>query len=460
MIMTVIANAKISTGRENETDLVHILIDGEAIREVVPAERAVPKHEEVIDASGLLVLPGAIDPHVHFNTPGFTDHEDFTHGSMSAAVGGVTCVIDMPDTSVPPVTDRQSLNAKLKAIGEMSVIDFGLWGGVSGDSFKSASWRSNIRSLKLEGVAGIKCYLLSGMQSFTHLLPLELMEVMRRAHELGMVVGLHAEDRERVQKLTASLMTEGRRGPDAYYESRRDPAEADGMRQGAEIARETSCSLHIVHVGSGAGADSVVEMRKNGTEITMETCAHYLAFSHEDLIERGAIFKTSPVIKTKEDSAKLWKYLADGTVDFVASDHAPCTPQEKNTGSIWTDYAGISGTELMFPYALSEGYSAGRLTLARLVEVTSAAAARRFGIITRKGTIVPGSDADFVFIDPKRKWKVRGKDFMSKGKLTPFEGVQFTGKVVRTVCRGQTIYEDGRGIVAQPGYGQFIRRTY
>lgn len=458
--MSVITNAKISAGSGNETRLVHILIDGEAIRDVLPATSSIPKHEEIIDASGLLVLPGAIDPHVHFDTPGYTDHEDFTHGSMSAAKGGVTCVIDMPDTSVPPVTDRASLNAKLRVIGEMSVIDFGMWGGVSGKSFKAGAWRSNMRALKLEGVAGIKCYLLSGMQTFPHLMPLELMEVMRRGKELSMVVGLHAEDRDRVQKLTASLMTEGRRGPDAYYEARSDPAEADGMKQGAALAQETGCALHIVHVASGAGADHVRELRAKGIDITMETCPHYLAFSYEDLIERGAVLKTSPVIKTREDSAKLWKHLAEGSIDFIASDHAPCTSEEKNTGSIWTDYAGIPGTELLFPYLFSEGYAGGRLSLRRLIEATSEAAAIRYGLYPRKGSLIAGSDADLIFIDEKRKWKVRGADLASKGKLTPFDGAEFTGKVVRTICRGQTVYDDAKGIEATPGFGQFIRRTY
>jgi allantoinase len=458
--MSVITNAKISAGSGNETRLVHILIDGEAIRDVLPATTAIPKHEENIDASGLLVLPGAIDPHVHFDTPGYTEHEDFTHGSMGAAKGGITCVIDMPDTSVPPVTDRASLNAKLRVIGEMSVIDFGLWGGVSGTTFKAGTWRSNMRALKLEGVAGIKCYLLSGMQTFPHLMPIELMEVMRRGQDLGIVVGLHAEDRDRVQKLAASLMTEGKRGPDAYYEARRDPAEADGMKQGSALAQETGCALHIVHVGSGAGADHLRELRAKGIDITMETCPHYLAFSYEDLIERGAILKTSPVIKTREDNEKLWNHLAEGTIDFIASDHAPCTPEEKRTGSIWTDYAGIPGTELLFPFVFSEGYVGGKLTLRRLVEVTSEAAARRYGLYPRKGSLVAGSDADLIFIDEKSRWKVSGADLASKGKLTPFEGREFTGKVVRTICRGQTVFEGGKGIVTTPGFGQFIRRTY
>jgi allantoinase len=291
-------------------------------------------------------------------------------------------------------------------------------------------------------------------------MPLELMEVMRRGHELSMVVGLHAEDRDRVQKLAASLMTEGRRGPDAYYEARRDPAEVDGMKQGTALAQETGCALHIVHVASGAGADHVRELRGNGIDITMETCAHYLAFSYEDLIERGAVLKTSPVIKTREDSAKLWNHLSEGTIDFIASDHAPCTPEEKRTGSIWTDYSGIPGTELMFPYVFSEGYVGGRFTLRRLIEVTSEAAAMRYGLYPRKGSLIPGSDADLIFVDEKRRWKVRGADFASKDKLTPFEGAEFTGKVVRTICRGQTVYVDGKGIATVPGFGQFIRRTY
>jgi allantoinase len=456
--MSVVANATISTGNGNETRLVHILIDGEAIREIMSATDPIPHHEDVIDASGLLVLPGAIDPHVHFNTPGYTSHEDFICGSMSAAAGGVTCVIDMPDTSVPPVTDRGSLNVKLKVVSEMAVVDFGLWGGVSGNTMRGNTWRSNMRALKHEGIVGIKCYLLSGMHTFQHLMPLELTEVMQRASEIGIIVGLHAEDRDRVQKLSASLMTEGRRDAKAYYEARRDPAESDGMKQGAAIAQETKCSLHIVHVGSAAGVDIVSEVRKRGVDITMETCAHYLAFSHEDLEQLGAVLKTSPVVKTKEDSAKLWQHLSAGNIDFLASDHAPCTSAEKETGSIWTDYTGISGTELLLPYAFSEGYVKGRSDLSRLIEITSTAAAKRFGFYPRKGAMLLGSDADLVFIDANRKWTVRGEDFKSKGKLTPFEGSEFTGKVVRTMCRGTTVFEDGKGIVAQPGFGQFIRR--
>ena len=456
--MVVIANATIPAGRENETRSVHIVIDGEAIRDILPSTARIPKSGQRIDASGLLVLPGAVDPHVHFDTPGYTDREDFTRASMSAAAGGVTTVIDMPDTSIPPVTDRASLMAKLKVINEMSVIDFALWGGMSGNELRASSWRAHLRGLKLEGVVGIKCYLLSGMRSFEHLLPLELVEVMRRSQELGIVVGLHAEDRDIVMGRTAGLQTLGRQDAKAYYESRMDPAELEGVRQGLAIATETKCSLHIVHVGSAKAAEAAIEARHAGLDVTVETCPHFLAFSHEDLARMGSVVKTAPVVKTREDSARLWQLLSEGGIDFVASDHAPCPAREKETGSIWTDYNGISGAETLFPYLFSEGYRAGKLTLSRLVEVTSAAAARRYGLYPRKGAIAADTDADLVFVDPDRRWTVKGADFQSKGKLTPFEGREFTGKVVRTMCRGAIVYEESRGVLAQPGFGRFLRR--
>lgn len=456
--MVVIANATISEAKENETSRAHIVIEGEAIREIIPATSSVPKNDSVIDATGLLVLPGAIDPHVHFNTPGYTDREDFTSGSMSAAAGGVTCVIDMPDTSLPPVTDRASLIGKLRAVGEMSVIDFALWGGISGNAMRTSGWRSHLRHLKIEGCVGIKCYLLSGMRSFEHLLPLELVEVMRRAKELGIVVGLHAEDRDMVLRRTAGLQTLGRQDAKAYYEARSDPAESDGVRQGIAVASETGCSLHIVHVGSAKAADIAIEARRQGADVSLETCPHYLSFSCEDLESLGSILKTAPVIKTKDDGAKLWKHLSNGGIDFLTSDHAPCSLKEKQTGSIWTDHGGISGTELLFPYAFSEGYRKERLTLARLIDVTSASAARRFGLYPRKGAIAVDTDADFVFVDPNAKWTVRGEAFGSKGKITPFEGHEFQGRVVRTMCRGTTVFEYGKGISADPGFGRFVRR--
>jgi len=451
-------NAKISTGVGNDTKTVHIVIEGEKIAEILEGDVPIAPCEEIIDARGLLVLPGAIDPHVHFDTPGYIDREDFTCGSRAAAAGGVTCVIDMPDTSMPPVTDSAKLKTKLSEIEKMSVIDFALWGGVSGNSFRSGDWQRRMKGLKKAGVVGFKTYLLSGMRTFEHLFPLELVEVMRFAKEIDALVGLHAEDRERAARITAEMQTCGRFDVRAYCESRRDPVEHDGIRQGISIAAETGASLHVVHVGSGAGAEEALNVKMSGADITMETCAHFLAFNEDDFCRVGAILKSAPVVKTAGDSEILWRLLAEGGIDFIASDHAPAGENEKNTGSIWTDYAGMPGTELMFAYLLSEGYLSGRMSLARLLEVTSGNAAKRFGLSPKKGSIAKGSHADIIIVDPAVKWVVTGAHLHSKGKLTPFEGRTFKGKVLKTICRGRPVYDSSYGILVEPGHGKFIKR--
>jgi len=277
---------------------------------------------------------------------------------------------------------------------------------------------------------------------------------------LGSIVGLHAEDREFVQKKMAMLQTAGRFDPKAYYECRMDPSELNGVIQGVSIASETRCPLHIVHLGSAKGLKEIVKARSSGVDLTCETCAHYLAFSFEDLISMGSVLKTAPVVKTYEDSAALWNAVCDGTIDFVASDHAPCRDVEKNTGSIWTDYAGTPGTGLMFPYIFSEGYLKGRFDLSRLIQLTSSSAAKRFGLYPKKGAIAAGSDADFMIVDETKKWTVKGSSFFSKGHLTPFEGREFTGKVVTTICRGSVVYDHRSGFKVSPGYGKFVDRKH
>ncbi len=457
--MEAVRNAKIPALDGNSTRLVDITIKDGVIAEILPSG-AVPASDDALDAKGMLLLPGAVDPHVHFDTPGYTDREDFSCGSMEAASGGVTCVIDMPDTSVPPVTSRKNFQAKLKVVSEMSVIDFALWGGISGNSIRQAHWKKDVQSLIDLGVVGFKTYLLSGMREFENLYPLELVEAMKCVKDLGSIIGLHAEDRELVQRKMAILQTAGRFDPKAYYECRMDPSELNGVIQGVSIASETRCPLHIVHLGSAKGLKEIVKARSSGADLTCETCAHFLAFSFEDLVSMGAVLKTAPVVKTGEDSAALWNAICDGTIDFVASDHAPCRDVEKNTGSIWTDYAGNPGTGLMFPYVFSEGYSKGRFDLARLVELTSSSAAKRFGLYPKKGAIEVGSDADFMIVDENKKWTVKGSKFFSKGHLTPFEGREFTGKVVSTICRGSVVYDHKSGFKVSPGYGKFVDRKY
>ena len=423
---------------------------------------------DVFDARGMLVLPGAIDPHVHFNDPGYTEREDFLHGTSAAASGGVTTVIDMPCTSVPPVTSLKNLETKLAAIGGQAVVDYGVYGGVRGRP-AAAGEASASREASAAGeadidvaarcvrelapsVLGFKCYFASGMESFPRVTNYELASLLEVAREANRPVLLHAEDHDYVRGATAAARARGSL-PRDYHDSRPQPAETLAVLAACELAAAAGAELHIVHVSTARAARLIAE----APHVTAETAPHYLAFSLSDFEVMGSALKVTPPVKPEPNREHLWRALADGLLDFAGSDHAPAPTAAKQTGSIWSDYAGIPGTGTLLPYLYSEGYARGRLSLERLLAVTSGNAARRFGLHDRKGSIEPGMDGDLVVIDPAADWTVRGESFLSKGRLTPFEGHTFAGRVVATIVRGTVVYESGRGVVAPAGYGRLQR---
>jgi len=449
-------NCRIPSGTENEATKVCFRIDGGKFRKFDETLSPI-SGEKVIDLNSNLVIPGSVDPHVHFNTPGFEEREIFETGSAFAAMGGITTVIDMPCTSLPPITTPENLKIKLQAIEGHSHVDFALWGGVSGNCLSDKRWHQHMAELWNAGIIGFKTYSLSGMATFTHLSPDELKLAIEAAGEIRALIGHHAEAAEIVLPKMKKLIDSGRTDSKAYAESRPATAEIAAIERFIRGVSGNRASGHIVHISTGAGAEMIGTARHNGINISGETCPHYLAFSEEDLIERGSILKTAPVLKTKEDSARLWKALSGGDLAFIASDHAPCPAKQKQTGSIWTDYGGISGTGTFLPYMYSEGFKKGRITLAQLVELTSTNAAKRFGLYPKKGTFQTDSDADFVVIDERQTTTIHGKDFPSKGKLTPFENWKFAGKIVATYLRGSRIYSESEGIT-ENRIGKWIRR--
>lgn len=409
-------------------------------------------HDEVLDASGLLVVPGGIDPHVHFDDPGYTEREDFLHGSMAAARGGITTVIDMPCTSDPPITSKKNLLNKLDAVKDKSVVDFGFYGGVSGQSFEEG-FAKNMKELK-DLVLGFKTYFVSGMDTFQSLSHEQFRDVLRAAKKLGSPVLLHAEDESCVRTMTEVAKGKGKT-PECYYNSRPEEAEIKAVRDAVGIANSVGGDLHIVHIGTAGAAD----LLKGVAGVTGETAPHYLEFDLNDFERLGPALKVTPPVKSSGNKELLWKLLAEGVIRFVASDHAPCPPWEKKTGSIWSDYSGIPGTVTLLPYMFSEGCLRDRISLRRFVEVTSEAAAKRYGIFSRKGSIEVGKDADVVLIDPLGSWVIDGERLYSKGTITPFQGNVFKGRVVKTILRGKVIYDYKQGILTDPGYGKFVTRT-
>ena len=428
--------------------------DGRIVRVEHASRPAVHREdgEEVVDARGCLVLPGAIDPHVHFDDPGYTEREDFAHGSAAAASGGVTTVIDMPCTSLPPVTSRANLLAKLEAIEDKAVIDYGLYGGVSAQVLDDDP-EARIAELAPD-VLGFKSYFVSGMDTFARVDHRRFLDVLRMTAALGRPTLLHAEDFDFVTAATAAARSLPD-GPHAWYESRPEEAETLAVLAACELAERAGGDLHVVHVSTGRAAAVIAAT----PGVTGETAPHYLAFSLDDFERLGSPLKVAPSVKPKPNAELLWQALGDGSLSFVASDHAPAPTEQKRTGSIWTDYAGVPGSGTIFPYFYSEGYHSGRLRLGELTALTARNAARRYGIADRKGALAPGMDADCVIVREDDDWTVRGEAFLSKGHVTPFEGMRLHGRVEKTLVRGTVVYDAARGILVDGGYGRLVRRS-
>ena len=445
-------------------------LSGERIAEI--GADLVSEGEDELELQGLEIFPAAIDPHVHFDDPGFTHREDFYHGTMEAARGGVGTVIDMPCTSLPPVTTRSALENKLSVVKSKAVVDFAFYGGVSGHLVEEAL--SGAMAELADYVVGYKCYFISGMDSFTAVDHDQFPRVLTEAARLGRPLLLHAEDpgcvKGATERLAAARVSEGRapRWSD-YTEARSRDAELVAAVSAVALARRHPGTLHIVHVGTAEVAEEVA--RAGGS---CETCAHYLAFTEEDFGRLGAALKTAPPVKTAEDRERLWRLLAEGRISFLASDHAPAPDYEKNTGDPLSAYGGIPGVGTGFPFLLSEGYYAGRLDLGRFLEASSGAAARRYGLAARKASIEVGKDADFAIVDPRASTTIEGARLLSLGRITPFEGMRLRGKVVETWVRGRPVFtargpssaslsvktDEHGAILAAPGYGSFLTWGY
>jgi len=405
---------------------------------------------ETVDADGFWVFPGGIDPHVHFDDPGYTHREDFSHGTAAAASGGITTVIDMPCTSVPPVTNLANLREKLAAVSPKAHVDFAFFGGVSGQVMEGDAEEA-VKELA-PYVRGVKAYATSGMESFRRLGPYELERLLAITKAAGLPVLLHAEDHDYVDSATRAAMARGR-SPFEYYRSRPELAELLSIQAAALIAARLRADLHVVHLGVAKGA---LILEQAG--LTAETCPQYLEFDLEDFMEIGSPLKIAPPVKRKQKD-RLWDLLAAGKISFVSSDHAPAPREEKYTGSVWTDYGGIPGTGTLWPYLYSEGFRKGRLTLSRFLRAVSENAAKRYGLWNRKGSIEKGKDADLLIVDPASSWTVEGAKFLSKGRITPFEGRVFAGLVRKTFVRGRIVWDSEEGLVGQPGWGRFLPRT-
>lgn len=451
-----IKNVSIPMMEGNKTLTRDILVVGEKI---VCISRGVELEAgKVVDAKGLLLLPGAIDPHVHFNDPGYTFREDFFHGSLSALYGGVIMVMDIPSTSIPEVTNPENLKIKLEEINNKSFIDFGLYGGISGSTIKKETFKKDIDGLIEEGVFGFKVRTISGKINYPGLSYVEINNVLGLLKNTGLPMLVHAEDEVLVELSTKKVLEEKDHSLMAWVRARPVEAEIMAVKNILNVQGTTNGRVHFVHISSGVSVEEIALAKERGFQVTAETAPHYLFFTQDDYSTLGSILKTAPPVRTLEDREILWEGLKKGIIDYIATDHAPAEhPREKSSGSILTDYAGIPGVQLMLHFMFSEGYLKGRIDLETLVKVTSTNAAKVWGLYPRKGSLAPGADADLVLINPEESWVITPDLLKSKNKYTPFTGLKITGKVERVFLRGKEILR-GDLLTGKPGDGRFTRR--
>lgn len=405
--------------------------------------------ERELDATGLTLFPGVIDPHVHFNEPGRTHWEGFASGTRALAAGGTTVFFEMPLNASPPTLDAASFELKRQAAEASSLVDFGLWGGLVPQNLE------HLEELAACGVMGYKAFMCnSGIEDFSAVDDATLYAGMQVAARLGLLVAVHAEDEQITSALARQAQAQGRTGVRAYLDSRPVVAELNAIRRAISMAEQTGCALHIVHVSSGSGVALVAEARARGSDITCETCPHYLVLSEEDVERLGAVAKCSPPLRDQQEQALLWERLLAGDIQFVGSDHSPSPPEMKEAASFFQVWGGISGCQSLLSLLLSEGYAARGLALPLLAQLTSQAVARRFRL-PNKGAIQPGADADLTLVDLQAQGILSADDLHYRHRQSPYLGRAWRGQIVQTLVRGVTVYERGHFPLAR--HGQLLK---
>jgi len=409
---------------------------------------AIPSGCERIDARGKLVLPGVIDAHVHCFS---SLQEGFVYATRSAAAGGVTTLIDMPYDAGAPVVSADVLFKKRKRLENEAVVDVALLGTI-----KKTGGLDQISKLAEAGVCGFKVSLFeTDPERFPRIPDGELLDAFRLIKETGLPIGVHAENDEIVKSESSREHSLASTDPLSHSRSRPKVAESEAVLRALELAYATGVRLHIYHVSHPRIFDLVDWYREQGVMVSAETCVHYLTLNETDLLRLGAKAKVNPPLRTESDRKGLWQLCAAGRVDFITSDHAPWELERKQKENIFDNAAGMPGVEMLLPLIYSKGVAGGKITINDLARLLSENPARIFNLFPGKGQIRPGADADLVILDPEVKWTVDETKQHSTAGWSPYNGRAMQGKIVRTIVRGETVY-DGTAIVVESGFGKFV----
>lgn len=376
------------------------------------------------DSGDVAILPGLVDPHVHINEPGRTEWEGFVTATQAAAAGGVTTLIDMPLNSSPVTTTVAALDAKRRAATGKLHVDVGFYAGlVPGNE-------AEIPALLDADVLGVKAFLChSGIDEFPAATEKELRAVMPILAERGVPLLVHAELESAV-----SPMQNGRSYAD-YLASRPAAFEREAIELLIELCRETGCRTHIVHLADAGSLPTIRAAKDEGLPLTVETAPHYLTFAAEDIPDGATQYKCAPPIRDAANRVGLWQGLADGLIDFIATDHSPCPPELKrlDEGRFDLAWGGISSLQVTLPAVWTEAKQRGH-TLDEVVRWLCISPAKFLG---RESSLAVGAAANLVVFDPDATFVVQGEQLLHRHPITPYDGRRLQGVVQRTYLRGQ-----------------------
>ena len=436
--------------------LLDIAVEGERIVQIAPPGVLPAEAKRVLDATGCLVLPGGVDPHVHYGLKVFGVEAETQDHSAAAAFGGTTTLLDFVFQE-PPTSLHDAIQAKQEEAAGRMAVDYGFHVVLTGE-------------IPFEVMDEIGDVIRGGIPTIKTMTTYHMMcddghrfGVMQQVAEHGGLSVIHAEDDAIANWLTKKYLREGKTHGAYIAETRPALVEEAAIRRVLLLAERTGSPLYILHMGAASGVAALTESRERGLPVYGETLTPYLSFTSDRLWDdanRGLLWNNYPTIKSQSDQDELWAALADDRLQTVGSDHFLIRANdryEKMGTTIDSLQCGQAGVELRLPVLYHLGVHQGRLTPSRFVEVVSTNPAKLMGLYPRKGTLAVGSDADIVLLDPGKTWTVRHEDLHMTADYSCWEGWELTGQVRTTVLRGSILVEDGR-LVGSPTGGRFQER--
>jgi len=450
---TLIKNGRVVLG-QNVTRQ-DVLIRGEKIAAV--SRLSDYKSDIEINAEGFLVFPGAVDTHVHFNDKFMhtVSVHDYYSGTLAAAHGGVTSIIDFSNQAPGASLVSTIKNKKEEAQGK-ALIDWGVHPVITQPTQRTLN---EIPLIVREGAPTVKCYMTYRSEGLM-IEDKDLRRILERLRKAGGMLMVHAEDNDTIERNVSSMISAGLREPIYHAKSRPIEAENKAIRRCIELARKTGGRIFIVHMATDEGINLISKARAEGLDVIAETCTHYLVFT-DRMLERsdGIKWICSPPLRSQSVQDSLWAGLRDGRISMVTSDDAAYSWEAKLSGAGRFDECpnGIPGIETRLNILYSEGVNKGRLSLPRFVELVSTTPARLFGLTPQKGSLSPGKDADIVLFDPEAKWTMGQKTLHMAPNWAAYDDIEITGKIVKVLSRGDLIIDEGR-CLAEKGRGRYLYR--